>query len=235
MPWIWSWLMPQTANLMEYFGLASASCPGSATSWTTWPPPKATSGRAANIPAELIVLRNERRLRPSFCICATPIYVDIVWGFLNGSLSFGRLNCAAGSIAEHIYSDAELYADFHHPQCSQWRRSLANPKTAYLLLEDSGADTVEMLYHTISSAMPSFSSVQVIDSLTTGEPTRVAIEGGPCLGRGALTERLACFRERYDVFRSGAVTWPRRSAVVVGADLLEPVAPLCDAGAASFN
>jgi hypothetical protein len=42
--------------------------------------------------------------------------------------------CAASSIAEHIYSDAELYADFHHPQCSQWLRSLANPKPEYLLL-----------------------------------------------------------------------------------------------------
>src|SRR5260370_27269670 len=235
MPWIWSWLMPQTANLMEYFGLASASCPGSATSWTTWPPPKATSGRAANIPAELIVLRNERRLRPSFCICATPIYVDIVWGFLNGSLSFGRLNCAAGSIAEHIYSDAELYADFHHPQCSQWRRSLANPKPEYLLWEDSGADTVEMLSHTISSAMPSFSSVQVIDSHTAGEPTRVVIEGGPDLGRGALTERLACFRERYDLFRSGVVNEPRGSDVVVGAILLEPFDRTCEAAVIYFN
>src|SRR5882757_9461303 len=128
--------MPQTANLMEFFGLASASCAGSATSWTTWPPPKAASGRAASIPAELTVLRNERRLRPSCCICATPIYVDVVWGFLIGSLSFGRLKCPGSSIAEHIYSDAELYADFHHPQCSQWRRSLANRKPEYYLLED---------------------------------------------------------------------------------------------------
>jgi len=33
--------------------------------------------------------------------------------------------------------------------------------------------------------MPSFSSVQVIDSHTAGEPTRIVIEGGPDLGRGA--------------------------------------------------
>src|SRR6266851_905552 len=74
--------------------------------------------------------------------------------------------------------------------------------------EDSGADTVEMLSHTISSAMPSFSSVQVIDSHTAGEPTRVVIEGGPDLGSGSLTERLACFRERYDFFRSGVENVP---------------------------
>jgi hypothetical protein len=54
---------------------------------------------------------------------------------LKVSVFFGRLRHAAGSIAEHIYFDAELYADFHHPQCSQWRRSLANPKPEYSLLE----------------------------------------------------------------------------------------------------
>ncbi len=101
--------------------------------------------------------------------------------------------------------------------------------------EDSGADTVEMLSHTISSAMPSFSSVQVIDSHTAGEPTRVVIEGGPDLGRGALTERLACFRERYDFFRSGVVNEPRGSDVVVGAILLEPFDRTCEAAVIYFN
>jgi hypothetical protein len=75
--------LKQPETMMEYFGLTSASCSGSTASWTTWPPPKAASGRAANIPAELIVLRNERRLRPSFCIGATPVPVCV---FLSGSL-----------------------------------------------------------------------------------------------------------------------------------------------------
>src|SRR5271163_2548416 len=75
---MWSWLMPQTENLMEYCGLASVSCSGSATSWMTGPPPKAASGNAANIPAELIVLRNERRSRPSFCICLLLGFVFLV-------------------------------------------------------------------------------------------------------------------------------------------------------------
>src|ERR1700733_9938135 len=34
--------------------------------------PKAASGSAANIPVELIDLRNKRRLRPSFCMAGAP-------------------------------------------------------------------------------------------------------------------------------------------------------------------
>src|SRR5260370_34705948 len=123
MPWIWSWLMPQTENLMEYFGLVSASCPGSATSWTSWTPPTAASGSAANIPAELIVFRNERRLRPSFCIGATPI-AGVSFRTVRSSWTVG----ACGRFhPTTVYFDVELYANFHHPQCSQCRRSLANP------------------------------------------------------------------------------------------------------------
>ena len=83
--------------------------------------------------------------------------------------------------------------------------------------------------------MPPYSSVQVIDSHTAGEPTRVVIGGGPDLGRGPLKERLACFRERYDSFRSGTVNEPRGSDVVVGAILLEPFDPTCKAAVIYFN
>jgi 4-hydroxyproline epimerase len=83
--------------------------------------------------------------------------------------------------------------------------------------------------------MPSSSAVQVIDSHTAGEPTRVVVNGGPDLGRGSLTERLACFRERFDHFRSGVVNEPRGSDVVVGAILLEPFDPTCEAAVIYFN
>jgi 4-hydroxyproline epimerase len=83
--------------------------------------------------------------------------------------------------------------------------------------------------------MPSSSAVQVIDSHTAGEPTRVVVDGGPDLGRGSLTERLACFRERFDHFRSGIVNEPRGSDVVVGAILLEPFDPTCEAAVIYFN
>ena len=83
--------------------------------------------------------------------------------------------------------------------------------------------------------MRPFSSVDIIDSHTAGEPTRVVIAGGPDLGRGPLTERLACFRERYDFFRSGVVNEPRGSDVVVGAILLAPFDPACEAAVIYFN
>src|SRR5258708_39859462 len=83
--------------------------------------------------------------------------------------------------------------------------------------------------------MAPYSSVKVIDSHTAGEPTRVVIEGGPDFGRGALTERLAWFRDRYDFFRSGVVNEPRGSDVVVGAVLLEPFDPACEAAVIYFN
>jgi 4-hydroxyproline epimerase len=83
--------------------------------------------------------------------------------------------------------------------------------------------------------MPLTSSVQVIDSHTAGEPTRVVIDGGPDLGSGPLAERLARFRERYDTFRSGVVNEPRGSDVVVGAILLEPFDWTCKAAVIYFN
>src|ERR1700722_20130238 len=83
--------------------------------------------------------------------------------------------------------------------------------------------------------MPTSTSVQVIDSHTAGEPTRVVIAGGPELGGGPLAERLARFRERYDFFRSGVVNEPRGSDVVVGGVLLKPFDPTCEAAVIYFN
>jgi len=83
--------------------------------------------------------------------------------------------------------------------------------------------------------MPSWSSARVIDSHTGGEPTRVVIEGGPDLGRGTLTARLVCFRDRYDYFRSSVVNEPRGSDVVVGAILLEPFDQTCKVAVIYFN
>jgi 4-hydroxyproline epimerase len=77
--------------------------------------------------------------------------------------------------------------------------------------------------------------VQVIDSHTGGEPTRVVVSGGPDLGPGGLAARLAAFRERHDPFRSVVVNEPRGSDVLVGALLCEPSAPDCAAGVIFFN
>jgi 4-hydroxyproline epimerase len=83
--------------------------------------------------------------------------------------------------------------------------------------------------------MAQLSRVDVIDSHTEGEPTRVVIAGGPDLGSGSMAERLATFRAGFDGFRAGVVCEPRGSEVVVGALLVEPVQPDSAAGVIFFN
>ena len=82
---------------------------------------------------------------------------------------------------------------------------------------------------------PDFQRIQVIDSHTGGEPTRVIISGAPDLGRGSMSERLAVFKNEFDWFRSATINEPRGSDVIVGALLCEPVDPACAAGVIYFN
>src|SRR5213596_3798826 len=77
--------------------------------------------------------------------------------------------------------------------------------------------------------------VQVVDSHTGGEPTRVVIAGGPDLGSGSVAGRALVFREKFDSFRSCVVNEPRGSDVLVGALLCEPSDPSCAAGVIFFN
>lgn len=77
--------------------------------------------------------------------------------------------------------------------------------------------------------------IQVIDSHTGGEPTRVVIAGGPDLGPGTIAERARVFREKFDAFRSCVVNEPRGSDVLVGALLCEPSDSACAAGVIFFN
>lgn len=77
--------------------------------------------------------------------------------------------------------------------------------------------------------------VQVIDSHTGGEPTRLVVSGGPDLGKDALADRLERFRQKHDNFRSAVVNEPRGSDVMVGALLCTPVDPSCAAGVIFFN
>lgn len=77
--------------------------------------------------------------------------------------------------------------------------------------------------------------IQVIDSHTAGEPTRVVVAGGPDLGPGPLADRRSTFRQRFDGFRSAVVNEPRGSDVLVGALLVEPSTPTCCAGVIFFN
>ena len=77
--------------------------------------------------------------------------------------------------------------------------------------------------------------IRVIDSHTGGEPTRVVIAGGPDLGRGPMSERLAILHEQHDDFRAAVVNEPRGSDVLVGALLCEPSDPTLSVGVIFFN
>src|SRR6185437_4114339 len=79
------------------------------------------------------------------------------------------------------------------------------------------------------------SVIQVVDSHTAGEPTRVVLDGGPPLGDGSLADRLRRFAAEHDYFRSAVVNEPRGSDVLVGALLCEPCDPTCDTGVIFFN
>ncbi len=78
-------------------------------------------------------------------------------------------------------------------------------------------------------------SIQVIDSHTEGEPTRVVVAGGPDLGGGSLAAQRDQFRSRFDWFRSAVVNEPRGSDALVGALLMPPQRPECDFGVIYFN
>jgi 4-hydroxyproline epimerase len=77
--------------------------------------------------------------------------------------------------------------------------------------------------------------VNIVDSHTGGEPTRVVVGGGPDLGPGTVADRLKVFRAQHDRFRSAVVNEPRGSDVVVGALLVAPSHPNSAAGAIFFN
>ncbi len=78
-------------------------------------------------------------------------------------------------------------------------------------------------------------SVQVIDSHTAGEPTRIVVAGGPDLGTGSLVERRERLAKEFDSFRFSVVNEPRGSDVLVGGLLVKPTRDDCVAGIIFFN
>ena len=77
--------------------------------------------------------------------------------------------------------------------------------------------------------------IEVIDSHTEGEPTRLVLAGGPDLGDGPLADRLRRFREHFDGYRSAIVNEPRGSDPMIGALLVAPHRADCDLGVIFFN
>lgn len=77
--------------------------------------------------------------------------------------------------------------------------------------------------------------IQVLDSHTGGEPTRLVIAGFPQLGTGSMAERRRLLAERFDDWRAATMLEPRGNDVLVGALLCEPVDPTACAGVIFFN
>ena len=77
--------------------------------------------------------------------------------------------------------------------------------------------------------------IQIIDSHTGGEPTRLVIGGFPDLGTGSMAERRALLAAQHDAWRATTVLEPRGNDVIVGALLCEPVDPANAAGVVFFN
>jgi proline racemase len=77
--------------------------------------------------------------------------------------------------------------------------------------------------------------LEVIDSHTGGEPTRVVVSGFPDLGGGSLAERRERFRREFDHWRSAIACEPRGSDTMVGALLLPAVDANACTGVIFFN
>ncbi len=81
----------------------------------------------------------------------------------------------------------------------------------------------------------SSSPVQVIDSHTGGEPTRVVIQGAPDLGGGSVALQAKVWREQHDAFRSAIANEPRGHDAMVGALLVPSLRDDCRCGVIFFN
>jgi 4-hydroxyproline epimerase len=77
--------------------------------------------------------------------------------------------------------------------------------------------------------------VEVVDSHTEGEPTRVVVAGWPQPEGRTMAERRAFLLERQDRLRRAVVCEPRGHDAIVGALLTPPVAPGSAAGVVFFN
>lgn len=77
--------------------------------------------------------------------------------------------------------------------------------------------------------------LQVIDSHTGGEPTRVVVGGGPELAGQTLSECRDDMARHHDWIRTSLVCEPRGSEVMVGAYLCAPRGSDCVAGVIFFN
>lgn len=83
--------------------------------------------------------------------------------------------------------------------------------------------------------MKQHSFLQVIDSHTEGEPTRVVVEGGPSLDGLSMPEAREALRREHDWVRTTCISEPRGFDAIVGAVLCESEREDCEFGVVFFN
>lgn len=77
--------------------------------------------------------------------------------------------------------------------------------------------------------------LEIVDSHTEGEPTRVVTAGWPELGCGTMAAKAARLRREHDWLRSSLCHEPRGHEAMVGALLCQATEPDCCCGAIFFN
>ena len=82
---------------------------------------------------------------------------------------------------------------------------------------------------------PDVRSIDVVDSHTEGEPTRVVIDGWPQPAGATMRDRRETLRRDFDALRAGVVLEPRGHDAIVGALLTPPVSAGAVAGVIFFN
>ncbi|MEX9606100.1 4-hydroxyproline epimerase [Providencia huaxiensis] len=80
-----------------------------------------------------------------------------------------------------------------------------------------------------------YTKIEVIDSHTAGEPTRLVIDGFPDLGQQSVAVRLDILRNSHDIWRRTTILEPRGNDILVGALLCKPQNPAATAGVIFFN
>lgn len=82
-------------------------------------------------------------------------------------------------------------------------------------------------------------NLEIIDSHTGGESTRIVVGGLPdeiaLAAHGSMAKRARILSEKFDWIRTSLCNEPRGSEVMVGAVCVEPSDPDCDAGIIFFN
>lgn len=87
----------------------------------------------------------------------------------------------------------------------------------------------------MSTATGAIDAIEVVDSHTEGEPTRVVIAGWPQPAGDTMAERRESLRRDQDVLRQAVILEPRGHDAVVGALLTPPVSPGAVTGVVFFN